>query len=179
MKYLRLILYAIFLFILASCSVVAPRYDEVIPLASDQEKTGGTALRTQTLLMNDNGSEVIALQVIKIDDHQVGVKYMYQNDFRKLPHFPSDCVFGKRTFMVPPGEYNLLITYSGEGSYLVSSMNEKQSKLISYKTTIPADSVCAIVSKIDNFIVDVHDPEIKLKCLKKRESSSILSKILF
>lgn len=176
--FVRLLLCLIVL-IIAACSAVAPQHDEVIPLSSEQGTDGKSVFRTQTLWTTGNGSEIIALQVIKIDEYDVGVKYMYHSDFRKLPQFPGSCSFGKRTLVLPPGEYDLLISYTGEGRYMVGSMNQKQSRLISYKATIPADSECAIVSKADNFVVDVHNPRIKLKCRKNRVRNSLFSKILF
>lgn len=159
----RLVLCLNLLFLLMACSVW---HDEVLTLSSEQEKDGNALLHTQTLWANS--FEVMLLQVIKIEEHEVGVKYLYDRDFNKLPKFPQSFSFGKRIFMIPPGTYDVLISYYSEGRYLQGFMNHKHRELIPYKATIPVNSECAFVSKIENFKNDTSNPEIRLLCRDKR-----------
>jgi hypothetical protein len=164
--YVLLFLYLNLLLALMACSVKYPWYDEVIGLTPELAEDGNSLIRTQTLW--SKGPEVIMLQAVTIDEQQVGVKYLYNYDFKKLPNFPEDFSFGKRLVIVPPGNHISKISYTRQGSYLQYSMNQKYSRLISYIASIPADSICVLLPEVESYRVDLNNPKIRLECRKKQ-----------
>jgi len=149
-----------------ACSGKYQRYDEVIGLTPELSESGNSLLRTQTWW--SNGPEGVILQAVKIDEYQVGVKYMYYHNFKKLSNFPEDYSFGKRLIIMPPGAHVIKIYYSAERRYLVDSMNQEHSRMISYDAMIPADSICVLLPEFGSYKIDLYKPKIRLECRKKQ-----------
>ena len=163
---IRLFLYLTLSLALMGCSVKYARYDEVIGLTPGLSENGNSLLRTSTMWSKD--SQFIMLHAVRIDEHQVGVKYMYDYDFKKLLNFPEDFSFGKRLVIVPPGMHLIEIYYSGKTGYLLDSENQKHDEMISYNASIPADSVCVLLPELGRYKVDINNPKILLNCRKKQ-----------
>ena len=144
------------------------QYDEVIPLTPGLEEEGNARLHTQTLWTNN--AETIIIQVIKIDDYNVGVKYMYHTDFQKHPSFSQDFSFGKRIIRIPPGRHSILISYKGEMRYVRDSVNMNHDQLITYSVNVPADSLCVAVPDMTRYKIDAEDPKIEVNCRVREKS---------
>lgn len=167
---LSLYLHLLFALIMTGCSMfIPPVHLDVNRLTPELKDAGNTNLYTQTFWTSDSGT--VLVQIITIDDYNVGDKYIYRDNFRKLPYFPEDFSFGKKLIIVPPGRHDIRISYNGKGHYLIGSMNLEHRELISHKVSIPADSICVFTPEIEDFEVDIYKPDIRLKCRKNTEES--------
>jgi hypothetical protein len=164
--FLRIFLYLFLLVSITACSVMQPRYDDVISLTPGLEERGNSLLRIQTLL--STGPESIILLAENIDGHQVGVKYVYYRDFKKLPNFPETFSFGNRLVIIPPGTHIIEIHYSSKSRYLNGSGNQEHSQMISLNATVPVDSMCVLLPEFDSYKIDLYKPKIRLECREKQ-----------
>lgn len=165
-----LYLHVLLALVMTGCSIfIPPAHLDVNRLNPELKASGNTSLYTQTFWNGDSGT--VLVQIMTIDDFNIGDKYIYRDNFRKLSYFPGDSSFGKKLIIVPPGRHDVKLSYNGEGRYLIGSMNLEHRELISHKVTVPADSTCVFTPMIEDFEVDIYKPDIRLKCRKNNSSS--------